>query len=263
MKQAFLILFLLFFSVVSVQAQLVREEVEYKAGDTVMKGYIVKDVRCKNKTGAVLVVHEWWGQNEYARKRADMIAELGYIAMAVDMYGDGKQANDAVEAMKLSSEVQRNLPLEKERFEAALKILRQNRLVDPSHTVAVGYCFGGSVVLDMARAGLDLDGVVSFYGGLTTANPAKPGMVKAKILVLNGADDPLVKPEDIEAFKKEMDTAGASYRFINYPGAKHAFTNPDADELGKKFDLPIAYNKEADQKSWDELVHFLKKEISL
>ena len=142
---------------------------------------------------------------------------------------------------------------------AALDFLKQQPTVDPTRIVAIGYCFGGGVVLNMARQGADLKGVASFHGSLTAVKPAQPGMVRAKILVLNGADDRFVTPEQIEAFKREMKSAWADFQFISYPGAIHSFTNPDADALGKKFNLPLAYNADADKKSWLELQKFLDK----
>lgn len=234
------------------------EPVEYRANGTVLKGYLAYDDAIKDKRPGVLVVHEWWGHNEYARMRARMLAELGYTALAVDMYGDGKTADHPDTAGKFAGEVRKNLPVAKKRFEAALAQLRKHKTVDPKRVAAIGYCFGGAVVLEMARQGVDLKGVVSFHGALNTESPAQPGKVKAKILVLNGEDDPLVKPEAIEAFKKEMQAAKADYRFVNYPGAKHSFTNPGATELGKKFNLPLEYHPEVDRQSWAEMQAFLE-----
>jgi dienelactone hydrolase len=233
------------------------EEVSYESDGVTFKGYIAWD---ENKTGerpGVLVVHEWWGHNEYARKRARMLAELGYTALAVDMYGDGKQANHPNDAMKFAGEVVSNLASATARFNAAKALLGKHPTTDGSKTSAIGYCFGGGVVLHMARAGVDLDGVASFHGSLGTETPAEAGTVKAKLLVANGAADPFVTPEQIAAFEKEMADAGVDLTFINYPGAMHSFTNPDADELGKRFDLPLAYNAEADAKSWAELEKLL------
>jgi len=240
----------------------VGEEVDYQSGDTVLKGYVAYDDSIKGKRPGVLVVHEWWGQNEYARHRARMLAALGYTALALDMYGNGKQATHPDDAGKFAAAVRKNMPEAEARFRAAMKLLQEQKTVDAKHIAAIGYCFGGGIVLEMARRGLDLDGVVSFHGSLGTANPAEKGMVKARMLVLNGADDPFTKPEQIAAFKNEMDNAGVDYRFINYPGAKHSFTNPGATELGKKFGLPLAYNEEADKKSWAEMQGFLKDVFS-
>lgn len=233
------------------------KEVEYSAGDTKLEGYIAWDKTIEGKRPGILVVHEWWGHNDYARRRARMLAKLGYTAFALDMYGDGKQAEHPKDAKAFMTEVTSNMDVAVERFKAAQKVLDEHETTDPDKTSAIGYCFGGAIVLHMARVGVDLDGVASFHGTLATQSPAKKGVVKAKVLVLHGADDPFVKPEDIDAFKKEMTDAGVDMKFIAYPGAVHAFTNPAATENGKKFDLPLAYNEEADTQSWAELVGFL------
>jgi dienelactone hydrolase len=238
-------------------AEIVGKEVQYKAGDTILRGYLAYDNSSSRKRPGVLVVHEWWGQNDYARMRARKLAKLGYTAFALDMYGDGKQANHPKEAGAFSGEVKRNMPVAKERFLAAEKILSEHKYTDPTRIAAIGYCFGGGIVLEMARMGVDLKGVVSFHGSLGTASPARKGEVKAKVLVLNGAADPFTKPEQIQAFKQEMTSAGVDYRFISYPGAKHAFTNPAATENGRQFGLPLEYNKSADRKSWNEMKKFL------
>ena len=191
-----------------------------------------------------------------------MLAELGYTALAVDMYGDGKVATTPDEAGKLSSGVMKNFEMGKDRFVAAMDFLKQQPTVDSNRIAAIGYCFGGGVVLNMARQGTDLRGVASFHGGLNAVKPAQPRSVKAKILVLHGRADKFITPEQIEAFKQEMKSAGVDFRFISYPGATHSFTNPEATELGKKFNMPIAYNAEADRKSWGVLKEFLKNIFS-
>lgn len=184
------------------------EEVEYQANGTVLKGYLAYDDRIKGKRPGVLVVHEWWGHNEYARKRARMLAELGYTALALDMYGDGKQAHHPEDAGKFSSAVMQDPAGARKRFDAALQLLQKHKSTDAKRVAAIGYCFGGGVVLHMARAGENLRGVASFHGSLATAVPAAKGKIKAKILVLNGADDPFVPAEQVQAFKQEMKTAG-------------------------------------------------------
>lgn len=241
------------------QAAVKGEEVQYKVGEQVFKGYIAYDDAKKDKRPGVLVVHEWWGHNEYARKRARMLAELGYTALAVDMYGDGKQAHHPDDAGKFAGEVRQNMDAAKARFVAAEDLLKKHASVDAQKIAAIGYCFGGGLVLEMARAGLDLKGVASFHGNLGTPAPAAKGKVKAKVFAANGAADPFVTPEEIDAFKKEMAAAGVDYKFVNYPGAKHSFTNPDADELGKKFNKPFVYNAAADKQSWEEMQAFFKK----
>jgi len=248
------------FGILSVsQAGIKEGPVEYRAGDTVLKGYLVYNDAVKQPRPGILVVHEWWGHNEHTRNSARKLAEAGYVALAVDMYGDGKQADHPNEAGKFSGEIRKNLSLMKSRFEAGMQLLKKQSAVDSKKLAAIGYCFGGSVVLEMARSGEDLRGVASFHGGLGTEHPARPGKTKAKILVMNGEADPFVPAGQIDAFKKEMDNAKVNYKFVNYPEAKHAFTNPGADALGTKFNLPLAYNAVADRESWNELQSFLKR----
>ncbi len=234
----------------SAQAALVGEPVEYREGDTLMKGYLAYDDAVKGKRPAVLVVHEWWGHNDYARSRANQLAGMGYTALAVDMYGDGKQADHPDDAGKFAGEVKKNMDRATARFQAARELLAGHATVAPDKISALGYCFGGGIVLEMARRGVDLDLVGSFHGSLPTDHPAQAGKVKARVMVFNGASDPFVKPEQIEAFKAEMKSAGVKFSFHNYAGAKHSFTNPGADEFGKRFNLPLAYNADADMASW-------------
>lgn len=232
-------------------------EVSYSADGTTLKGWLAYEGHAPGKRPAVLVVHEWWGHNDYARKRANMLAELGYVALAVDMYGDGKQALHPSDAGKFSGEVSANRPMAKARFEAAMKVLRADPRVDGSKLAAIGYCFGGSVVLNMAREGEPLLGVASFHGGLATDTPAQPGKVTAKIRSFTGAADKMIPPAQVQAFEREMQAAGVDYKAVVYPGVVHSFTNPDADAYGKKFNLPLAYDAAADQDSWRQLQQFL------
>ncbi len=238
---------------------IIGEPLIYKSGDFSMQGYLTYDDTISGKRPGILVIHEWWGQNEYARERARMLAELGYTALAVDMYGDGRQAEHPDEAGKFAAEVRQNMPAATQRFQAAMQILQQHPTVDAEHIAAIGYCFGGGVALEMARQGLDLDAVVVFHGSLSTETPATPGVIKARILVCDGADDKLVSPEQIKAFHREMKVAGADYKFISYPGAKHSFTNPGADIYAEKFNIPVGYNEEADKRSWQDMQDFLKE----
>ncbi|HEY5976029.1 MAG TPA: dienelactone hydrolase family protein [Geobacteraceae bacterium] len=240
-------------------AKVTGREVEYKSGDVTLKGYLVEDTAKKVKRPAVLVVHEWWGHNEYARNRARMLAELGYVALAVDMFGDGKTADHPQDAGKFAGELMKNKPMAEARFNAALEFIRKQPTVDPERVAAIGYCFGGGIVLHMARMATDLKGVVSFHGSLATDTPAQPGAVKARVLVFNGEDDKMIPPEQVAAFKDEMTKAGATYRYVGYPGVKHSFTNPAADGLATKFNLPLAYDKKADKDSWAQTTKFLKE----
>ena len=259
MRRLVLSIVLVFAGLSAAQAAIKEGPVEYKAGDTVLKGYLVYDDATKERRPGVLVVHEWWGHDQHARNSARKLAEAGYVALALDMYGGGKQADHPDSAGKFSGEVRKNLPLMKSRFEAGMQLLRKQPQVDGKRLAAIGYCFGGSVVLEMARTGEDLRGVASFHGGLATEHPAQSGTTTARVLVMNGADDPFVPPEQITAFKKEMESARVNYKFLNYPGAKHSFTNPDADANGTKFNLPLNYNAIADKESWLELRSFLKQ----
>jgi dienelactone hydrolase len=237
---------------------IVGEEIAYEVDGISMNGYLAYD---RNQTGerpGVLIVHEWWGHNDYVRRRADMLAELGYTGFALDMYGDHKQANHPADAQKFMMEVLNNMPAGESRFRAARKLLEEHVTTDESRTAAVGYCFGGGVVLHMARLGADLKGVASFHGSLATATPAEAGSISAKLLVAHGADDPFVPAAELEAFKQEMADAGADMKFIAYPGAVHAFTNPAATAMGEKHSLPLAYNETADTESWAELKSFLQ-----
>ena len=240
-------------------AAVTGKEVTYKANGLTLKGYLASDSAVKGKRPGVLVVHEWWGHDDYARTRARKLAELGYTALALDMYGAGKQAHDPDHAKAMATAVGKDPAGAKQRFDAALAFLKKQPNVDDDNIAAIGYCFGGSVVLNMARAGADLKGVASFHGNLSTQTPAQKGQVKAKVLVLTGAEDPMVPAEQVAKFEQEMKDAGVDYRVVSYPGAKHSFTNPAADKYGKQFNMPLAYNAEADKASWNELKAFLQQ----
>jgi dienelactone hydrolase len=229
------------------------EEVSYSDDSTELVGYISYDENMESKRPGVIVIHEWWGHNEYVRERADMLAELGYTALALDMYGEGKQAAHPEDAGKFSGMVMSNMDLATARFDAAVELLKAHPSVDSEKIAAIGYCFGGSVALTMANAGKDLDAVAAFHSGVQL--PIMPGEdLKAKVLVCNGAEDPFISPESVTAFKEAMDAANADYRYIAYEGAVHSFTSKYADENGEKFELPLKYQKEADEASWDELI---------
>jgi dienelactone hydrolase len=234
------------------------EEVEYTPNDMKFKGYLTFDRLKKGKRPGVLVVHEWWGHNEQVRKRAEMLAELGYTAFAADMYGGGKQANNSDEAAQLAKEISDNPDIRRERFMAALNSLRQHETVDPEHIAAIGYSFGGNIVLQMALEGADLDGVVSIHGGLLVKIPTEPATVKARILILRGERDWYVTPQAITQFKTDMKKTGTDYEMISYRDAEHGFTNPESDTLARKFKgMRINYHKEADKKSWVDIKEFL------
>jgi dienelactone hydrolase len=217
--------------------------VTYADGETTMKGFVVYDTAKNGRRPGIVVVHEWWGITKHIHNEARRLARQGYTAFIADMYGDAKAAHNPNDAGALSGSVMKNPQAMESRFKAAREQLAKQPTVDPTRIGAVGYCFGGAVVLNMARAGADLAGVAGFHAslGLNTPAPA-PGTVKAKILVLNGADDPFVKKEEYATFKGDLDAAKADYRVIEYPGAVHAFTNPEATALGKKFNLPLRYD---------------------
>jgi dienelactone hydrolase/uncharacterized protein YndB with AHSA1/START domain len=240
------------------ESSFVTKERVYDVDGTHLTGFLAFDRRRPQSPG-VLIVHEWWGHNDYARRRAKMLAELGYTAFALDMYGDGKLARHPEDATKFMNEVVQNAELTRKRFLAALALLKSQPSVNPEKIAAVGYCFGGGVVLNMARMGVDLDGVVSFHGSLEPMRPVAPGTVKAELLVLNGAADPFVTEEQKKAFKQEMEAAGVTYEFVDYPGVKHSFTNPGATETGREFGLPLEYNAEADADSWQRMQAFLTR----
>lgn len=244
--------------IVEEEVNIVGETVDYQSPSTELKGYIAFNESQEGKRPGVIVVHEWWGHNDYSRERADMLAELGYVALAVDMYGDGKQAEHPDDAGKFAGMVMSNLDEAKARFDAALETLKANPNVDQNKIAAIGYCFGGSVVLSMANAGYDLDAVAAFHSGVQLPIPPSEN-IKAEILVAQGADDPFVSAESVVAYKEAMDQVGASYTYIEYPGAVHGFTSKGADALGEKFSLPLKYQKEADEASWQELQQLFEK----
>lgn len=238
---------------------IVTEEIRYNVGDTQLNGYIAYPRNASGKIPGVLVVHEWWGHNDYVRKRAEMLAELGYAAFALDMYGDGKVTGHPKEANAFMMEVVNNADAARARFEKALELLKGTPVVDEEKIAAIGYCFGGAVVMSMARLGMDLDGVVSYHGSLQGLAPINAEEVDARFMVFNGAADPFVTEEAKEAFKTEMDAANLSYEFIDYPDALHGFTNPGADEKGEAYDLPLKYDAAADRDSWEKTQVFFQE----
>jgi dienelactone hydrolase len=245
-------------SQVDKKVSLTEENITYELNGTVMNGFVVYDQNVKAKRPAVLVVPEWWGLNDYAKSRARQLASLGYIAMAVDMYGEGKIALNPQQAQELATPFYKDPTLSKNRLDAAINKIKEYKQTDITRIAAIGYCFGGSVVLNSAKLGADLKGVVSFHGGLAGV-PANKDLLKAKILVCHGDADKFVPQKDITAFKHAMDSIGADYTFKSYAEATHAFTNPDATRIGKQFDMPIAYNEAADRDSWKDMQNFLDR----
>jgi dienelactone hydrolase len=240
---------LMSYSVLSA-AEIVTEEVSYSGGGVEMKGMLAWDDSIEGERPGVLVVHEWWGQTEYPRKRAKMLAKLGYTALALDMYGEGKVAEHPQDAGAFMNEVVQNLEAGRARFEAAHDLLKGHETVNAAKTAAIGYCFGGGVVLHMARMGADLKAVASFHGSLGMASAPGVEKMDTRVAVYNGEADKWVSAEAIAAFKTEMESSGADYDFIQLPGAIHGFSNPKATENGEKFGIALKYNAQADKASW-------------
>ena len=229
-------------------AEIQTQEIPYTAAHgTKMVGYYAYDDAVEGPRPGVVVVHEWWGLNDYAKQRARNLAELGYSALAIDMYGEGKNTDHPKDAMSFMQAATADADAAKARFNAGLDLLKQQQQTDAAKLAAIGYCFGGKVVLDMARQGVPLDGVVSFHGALATQTRAVPGSVKARVLVEHGSADSMISLEDIAALNSEMVAAGADYQFVNLPGAKHGFTNPGADKSKEK-GRDLAYDKQAAEK---------------
>lgn len=232
-----------------------EEAVTYTSDNLTSKGYVVYDENKRGKRPGVIVVHEWWGVGDYERKRARQLAEMGYIALVADMYGDGKTADNPQKAMALATSFDKNLKRSREGIDGALKKLKGYPETDTANIAAIGYCFGGGVVLNAAKLGANLKGVVSFHGNLSGV-PARKELLKAKVLVCHGEADKFVSLKDITAFKKSLDSIGADYTFKTYDNATHAFTNPASTETGKKFSMPIEYNAAADSASWNDMKVF-------
>ena len=229
------------------------EDVTYTAGDATCKGHIAYDAAGGEPRPGVLVVHEWWGLDDYIRGRARMLAELGFTALAADMYGGGRTAAEPEGAGALMNSVLGDMDAGTARFRAAFDALAGHASVDAGRIAAIGYCFGGAMVLHGARIGLDLKGVVSFHGSLGSFHKPAKGEVKAKVLVCHGAADSLVSDEEIAGIREEMADAGADLRFVAYEGALHGFTNPQATANGEKYGLPLAYDETVDKQSWNDM----------
>ncbi|MDL0431010.1 dienelactone hydrolase family protein [Marinobacter sp. TBZ242] len=227
------------------------ETVEYKVNGETFTGYMAYDDEADGKRPGVLVVHEWWGHNEFARKQAEKLAASGYTAFALDMYGSGKLAEHPEDAQKFMQQATSNMDQVKARFMAAKELLQQHDSVDSSRIAAQGYCFGGAVVLNMARLGVDLDAVVSFHGALGSPIKAEAGEVQPRIHVYTGGADQMVPSDQVSALVKEMQDAEADLTLVSFPGVLHSFTNPGADKVAEEFGLPIAYNEEAANRSWE------------
>ncbi len=240
------------------RAELKTEVVEYRHGDAVLEGYLAYDDSFQGKRPGILVVHEWKGHNPYVRKRAEQLARLGYVAFALDMYGKGVRAKDAKEAAALAGIYKGDRKLMRARAAAGLDVLRSRPQTDTVRLAAIGYCFGGTTVLELARSGADLVSVVTFHGGLDTPTPEDARNIKGKVLALHGGDDPFVPIPQVEAFQEEMRKAGVDWQFVSYGGAVHSFTNPEAGNDNSK---GAAYNERADRRSWAAMLGFFAETL--
>jgi len=253
MKTTFWMTGLLVVGWLNAQAQLHTETITYQQGTTTLKGYLVYDTAITGPRPGVLVVHEWWGLNDYARSRADQLARLGYVALAVDMYGNGVTASSMEAAGALATTLKSDRPLMRERINAALTTLKAQPQADARRVAAIGYCFGGTTVLELARSGADLAGVVSFHGALDTPHPDDAKNIRCKVLAQHGADDPYVTAAQVAAFQEEMRQADVDWQLNVFGDAVHGFTNP---QNGSDKAKGVAYNEKADRRSWADMQRF-------
>lgn len=249
-----ILLFTLLFCSANVWAQ--GREISYDIGTDVYKGYLATPDGA-GPFPAVLVVHEWWGLNDYAKMRADQLARAGYVALAMDVYGNGATARTPKDAGALAGKAMADINQVYQRVQKALSVLKEQSTVKKDKVAAIGYCFGGGVLVNAARMGLDVQGVVSFHGNLAPKTDKRD--YHTKLLILHGAADPLVSKEEVSGFKDEMKEEGVNYELVEYPGALHAFTNPSATKIGKEYKLPIAYNQKADAASWEKMMKFFSQ----
>jgi len=240
----------------TLQAKVAGKTVIYKDGDTVLEGYVAYDDSAAAKRPGILVVHDWMGISAETKRRCDMLAGLGYVAFAADIYGKGVRPASPEEAGNLAGKYKGDRALYRRRLNLALDELRKNSLVAPGKLAAIGYCFGGTGVLELARSGADVKGVVSFHGGLDSLRPEDAKAIKGRVLVLHGADDPYTSAADVAAFQEEMRRAGVDWEMVCYGGAVHAFTNPGAGSDNSK---GAAYNAKADARSWVAMQEFFKE----
>jgi dienelactone hydrolase len=239
-----------------VEGAVKTQSIEYQQGATKLVGYLAWDDATQGKRPGVLVCPEWWGLTDYARHRAEQLAQLGYVALAVDLYGNGKTTEDPKEAGSLAGALKANRALLRARVNAGLEQLKQNENVDPQKIAAIGYCFGGTTAIELGRSGADIKAIVAFHAGLDSPTPADGKNIKARVLVCHGGNDGFISPQDFEAFENEMRQNHVDWQINIYGGAVHAFTNPDADKHG----IPgIAYNAAADRRSWQAMQLFFNE----
>jgi len=241
-------------------AAVVAEAVEYRHGDVLLEGYLAYDGAVEGRRPGVLIVHQWKGLGPYEKMRAGQLAEMGYVAFALDMYGKGIRPEDGKEAAEQAGKYRSDRALMRARASAGLGVLRRHPLVDAPRVAAIGYCFGGGTALELARGGADVAGIVSFHGNLDTPDTSDAKNIGAKVLVLHGADDPHVPPEQVLAFEEEMRAAGVDWQLIAYGGAVHAFSDPGAGDDPSR---GAAYSEKADRRSWQAMQSFFAEIFEL
>jgi dienelactone hydrolase len=240
------------------RAEVQTKKIAYKHGDLECQGFLAWDDAAAGPRPGVLVLHEWWGLNDYARERTEQLAKLGYVAFAADLYGEGKVTEHPKEAGAMAAKVRANVQDWRKRAATALEVLAAQPQCDKTRLAAIGYCFGGSTALQLAYSGADLKAVATFHAALPAPTPQEAEQVKAAILVCHGADDKFIPEQAIKAFRDALDKAGVKYEFVSYPGAVHSFTVPSAD----KHNIPgMKYNKAADEDSWKRMAALLAEKF--
>ena len=239
------------------------KEITYNYNDTKLKGYLAFDDSTIGRRPGILVVHEWWGHNDHARNRAKMLAEEGYTALALDMYGGGKLANHPKKAAEFMNAAFSNWPESQARYNKALEVLKAHKTVDSTRIGSIGFCFGGAVSIKMARSGAELKGVVAFHSALPIEPALTKNSINSAILIINGSEDGFLKPETVADFSEDMFKANVDFTYMNLKGVKHSFTNPQADEFRKKFNITaLEYNKKADKIAWEAMLRFFKRVLN-
>lgn len=261
MKKIFALGVIIFFSLVALaNAGVQTEEIKYSHNGTQLTGYLAYDDSKSGKRPGVLVVHEWWGHNDHARNRAKMLAQAGYTALALDMYGSGKLASHPKKAGEFMNAAFNNWPDSQARYNKAMEVLKAHKTVNATRIGSIGFCFGGAVSIKMARAGADLKGVVAFHSALPVEPAIAKNSMKSAVLVINGSEDGFLKPEAVASFSQDMFKANVDFNYMNLKGVRHSFTNPQADEFSKKFNIPaLQYNKKADEHAWEAMLQFFKR----